>query len=81
MDNDANSNFVLGGFAKLINNESFTNAGFFNPSSQSGGIINNPGSIINDRNLANADRMNNLCDSTVTGPVNGKQRVTVCSID
>ena len=81
MDNDADSNFVLGDFAKLINNGSFTNAGFFNPSSQSGGIINNSGSIINDRNLVNTDRMNNLCGGTVTGPVNGKQPVTVCSID
>jgi len=74
VDNDADSNFVLGDFAKLINNGSFTNAGFFNPSSQSGGIIN-------DRNLVNADRMNNLCGGTVTGPVNGKQPVTVCSIN
>ena len=81
MDNDADSNFVLGDFAKLINNGSFTNAGVFNPSSRSGGIINNSGSIINDRNLVNADRMNNLCGGTVTGPVNGKQTVTVCSID
>ena len=63
MDNDADPNFVLGDFAKLINNGSFTNAGFFNPSSRSGG------------------RMNNLCGGTVTGPVNGNQPVTVCSIN
>ena len=60
MDNDADLNFVLGDFAKLINNS---------------------GSIINGRNLVSAGRMNNLCGGTVTGPVNGNQPVTVCSIN
>ena len=81
MDNDADSNFVLDDFAKLINNGIFHQRRVFNPSSRSGGIINNSGSIINGRNLVNAGRMNNLCGGTVTGPVNGNQPVTVCSIN
>jgi len=43
--------------------------------------INNSGSIVNDRKLVNAGVMNNLCGGTVTGPVNGNQPVTVCSIN
>jgi hypothetical protein len=57
----------------------FSNTG--SASNLADSTINNSGSIVNDRNLVNAGVMNNLCGGTVTGPVNGNQPVTVCSIN
>ena len=49
MDNDADSNFVLGDFAKLINNGVLHQHRVFNPSSRSGGIVDQKsGTLVNN---------------------------------
>ena len=68
----------LGGLLDTKLGGAFTNAG--STINLADGVINNAGSIINDRNLVNAGTMNNLCSGTVDGPVSGNQPVVVCSI-
>ena len=68
----------LGGLLDIKLGGAFTNAG--STINLADGVINNAGSIINDRNLVNAGTMNNLCSGTVDGPVSGNQPVVVCSI-
>ena len=46
MDNDADSNFVLDDFAKLINNWILHQRRVFNPSSRSGGIVDQKGGTL-----------------------------------
>ena len=53
MDNDADSNFVLDDFAKLINNWILHQRRVFNPSSRSGGIVDQKGGTLVNSGTSN----------------------------
>jgi len=55
MDNDADSNFVLDDFAKLINNGILHQRRVFNPSSRSGGIVDQKGGTLVNSGTSNQD--------------------------
>ena len=55
MDNDADSNFVLYDFAKLINNGILHQRRVFNPSSRSGGIVDQKGGTLVNSGTSSQD--------------------------
>ena len=69
VDNDAASNFILGGLATLTNDGVFTNAGLFNSTSHSGDVVNRKGGTLTNSgtlNLSGQGAISNLAGATIT---------------
>ena len=69
VDNDADSNFVLGELATFKNTGTFTNAGVFNTTSRSGDLVNHKGGVLTNSGTWNQDGagvLSNLAGGKIT---------------